>query len=81
MDVQESLREFMISDLSADPSVLSADYDLLENGVVDSLGMFELVRFIEERLGVEVADDELVPENFQSLNAITGMIERLRANA
>lgn len=81
MDVQASLREFMISDLSADPSVLSADYDLLENGVVDSLGMFELVRFIEERLGVEVGDDELVPENFQSLNALTGMIERLRANA
>lgn len=81
MGVQESLREFMISDLSADPSVLSPDYDLLENGVVDSLGMFELVRFIEERLGVEVADDELVPENFQSLNAITGMVERLRANA
>lgn len=81
MDVEQSLRDFLVRELGADPTVLTADYDLFENGVVDSLGMFDLVRFIEERLGVPVADDDLSPENFGSIEHLVRMVEERRTPA
>lgn len=48
---------------------------LLENGVLDSLGVLDLVSFVEQAFLVHVADDELVPENFQSIDRIATFIE------
>lgn len=47
----------------------------LETGLLDSLGILDLVHFLEQEFSILVADDELVPENFQSLNAVTKFIE------
>lgn len=83
MSTEDSIRDFIVNDLgwSGDRELLRGDYDLLENDVVDSIGVFQLVTLIEERLGVEVPDDELVPENFASVGALAGMVERHRASA
>ncbi len=53
------------------------DYDdsILELGLIDSLKMLELVNFITEKYGIEVDEDELMPENFESINAIVAFIE------
>jgi acyl carrier protein len=48
----------------------------LENHVVDSTGFLELVTFLEERYGFAVQDDEMVPENLDSLNNIAAYVER-----
>jgi acyl carrier protein len=48
---------------------------LLESGVLDSLGVLDLVSFIEQEFLVQVADDELVPENFQTIDRISAFIE------
>lgn len=48
----------------------------LENHVVDSTGFLELVTYLEERYGFAVQDDEMVPENLDSLNNIAAYIER-----
>lgn len=50
---------------------LTDDDSLLESGIIDSLGILDLAMFIERELGVQLADDELTPENFDSLNALT----------
>jgi acyl carrier protein len=83
MSIQDSLRDFIVNDLgwSGDRSLLTDDYDLLEHDVVDSIGVFQLVSLVEERLGIEVPDEELVPENFQSIGALAGMVERHKAPA
>lgn len=81
MSTEETIREFLIRDRLADPSLLEGSYDLLQSGVLDSLAIFTLVDFIEERLGVAVPDDDLVPENFQTLDAVASMVDRLRAAA
>lgn len=83
MSTEDSIRDFIVDDLgwSGDRQLLHGDYDLLENDVVDSIGVFQLVTLIEERLGVEVPDDELVPENFASVGALADMVERHRASA
>jgi acyl carrier protein len=77
MNTTERLRDFIVDELRWDGTSdqLTDDYPLLENGVVDSLGLFEIVRFLEAECGVEIADDELVPENFATLSAIAKLVE------
>ncbi|MBI1929185.1 acyl carrier protein [Candidatus Poribacteria bacterium] len=52
------------------------DQSLLEEGIIDSLKMVELLSFIEGRYGVFVDDDELIPENFETLNAMVNFLEQ-----
>lgn len=79
MSHEDTVRGFIIDDLGwAGPaSDLTADYDLLENDVVDSLGILRLVTLIEEHFDVEIPDEQLVPENFVSLRALASLIEPL----
>jgi acyl carrier protein len=53
---------------------LTQDLSLLDSGIVDSLGILDLVGFIEEQFGVEAQDDDLVPENFDSIAALTRFV-------
>lgn len=55
------------------------DDNLLESGVIDSLGVLEVVTFLNEEFSLGVEDDDLTPENFQSINSIAALVEqRLR---
>ncbi len=60
---------------------LKADDSLLESGVVDSMGVLDLVSFMEGAFSITVSDDELVPENFQSVNSIAEFVGRKRSHA
>jgi acyl carrier protein len=53
---------------------ITDDDNLLETGVIDSLGVLEIVTFLREEFSLEVEDDELTPENFQSITAIAGFV-------
>ena len=57
------------------PETFTNDDDLLDAGL-DSMGIMRLVIFIEEEFGVTLPDDELEPENLQSLNKIANWIKR-----
>jgi acyl carrier protein len=54
---------------------LSADDDLLSSGIVDSLGILRLVAFVEERFGIQMPDEDVVFENFHSVNALADYLE------
>ena len=60
---------------SAASGTLAADTPLIENGFVDSLGLFKLVAFLEDNLQVTLAPEEIVIENFESVNAIVRLVE------
>jgi len=49
---------------------------LLENGILDSLGILEVVTFIEHEFHIILNDDDLVPENFQSIECIAAFVQR-----
>jgi len=71
------VRDFVIENfLYGDAGQIDNDTSFLESGIVDSTGMLELVSFLEERFGIQVNDDELVPENLNSLSSITGYLRR-----
>ena len=83
MSVLDVLRDFLVNDLHWDPrrAPLTPDFALIDNGVVDSMGIFMLVSFLEEQFAVEVKDEEIVPENFGTLGAIAAYVERKRQSA
>ena len=81
MSVTQDLERFIIQDIMVggkDVS-LSPDESLIESGIVDSLGILRLVAFIEENFSVVVDDIDVVPENFDTINAMNSLVERKRA--
>ena len=77
MRIQDRLRAFLIDDLECGVpnETLTDTYTLIEHKVVDSVGIYQLVSFIETEFGVEVLDEELVLENFATIDDITRLIE------
>jgi acyl carrier protein len=82
-DYENALAEFVRNELLHGRKVaLTGDADLLSAGIVDSLGILRLVAFIEERFGVRVPDEDVVFENFQSIQAMASYVtQRLDAKA
>jgi acyl carrier protein len=52
---------------------------LIEAGLIDSIGLMQIVAHIEERTGVHVPDDEITPDNFATVATIDAMVSRLEA--
>lgn len=76
MTTEDMLRSFIVDELRWDRGEsLPSDYPLLTNGVVDSLGILSLVSFIESTFGVQILDEELVPEHFETVASIAGLID------
>jgi acyl carrier protein len=48
---------------------------LLESGILDSMGVLEVVHFIEEEFRIQISDEELVPENFQSIERLVSFLQ------
>ena len=81
--LRDRIQKFILENylFSSDPSALGADDSLLGRGIVDSTGMLEIIMFIEEQLGVTVKDEEMVPENLDSVNRIAAFVESKRKAA
>lgn len=53
---------------------VSNDEPLLKNGLIDSLGILDLVTFVENEFGIAVSDEDLLPENFGSIHSLTNFV-------
>ncbi|CAN7156994.1 MULTISPECIES: acyl carrier protein [Neorhizobium] len=73
--IENSVREFIAENFlfRADAQV-SNTQSLLESGVIDSTGVLELIAFLEQTYGITVADDEIVPENLDSIDNMTSYL-------
>ena len=83
MSVTAELETFIVDEIALGRGVrtIAADEDLLARGLIDSLGVSQLVAFLEDRFGVHVSDEDLTPENFQSLVRMEAFVARKRATA
>jgi acyl carrier protein len=81
--VERELHEFIVSELVSDHATgeIPPDEDLIKRGIVDSLGVQQLVDFCESRFRIRVADADLVPENFQTLRQLGEYVSRKQAEA
>ena len=73
--VKEEIREFVLENArSKGINEVSDDQSLMVSGIIDSLAIFRLVAFLEDSFRVRIGDDEIVPENFQSVNDIESFV-------
>mgnify|MGYP006267926785 FL=1 len=79
MTVRERLRRFIQDSFLIDD--FRDEDSFLATGMVDSLGLMQLVAFIESEFSMKVGDAELVPENFDSVAAVAAFVERKQARA
>jgi acyl carrier protein len=81
--IEQEVRQFLKENfpLSADGVDLSGEDSLIEVGVIDSTGVLELIGFIEERYEVEIADEEVLPENLDSIANITRFVGEKKAGS
>jgi len=72
MDRETALLDYIKNELlHGRGGSLTADTDLLSTGIIDSLGILQVVSFIEERFNIQVPDEDVVYENFNSVKALT----------
>ncbi len=70
------IRQFVVDRFpQARQAELSDEQDLLQSGIVDSLGILELVNFLTEEFRITVSDEELLPEHFSSIRSLTEFVE------
>jgi acyl carrier protein len=75
--IQNEIHSFVITNFLFGQSVeLQANESLLDNGVIDSTGVLELVAFLEEQFGIKVEDDEVIPDNLDSTANIAAYVEK-----
>jgi acyl carrier protein len=82
MTLEAGIREMIVSQgaTSGLDDVLTDDLPLFETQALDSLGMFELIVNLEQRFGIEIFDEEAVPENLGTVTAIARFVETKLAN-
>ncbi len=83
MEVKETVRQYIIDNfLFGDVSPLESDsMSLLDGGIIDSVGVMELVAFLEQDFDLSIADEDLIPENLDSVDNLTAFIGRRKAMA
>jgi len=81
MSIREEVKAFILQNFlfSSDTSALGDSDSLLEKGIVDSTGILELVTHIEEKYGIRVLDEEMLPSNLDSVAAIAAFVAGKRA--
>lgn len=77
-DLKTALRQYVTATFLPQAGLKTfGDADsFLEKGIIDSTGVLELLEFIEGRFGITVEDEEVVPENLDSLDKLAGFIQR-----
>lgn len=75
--MERDLESFLLRDLAVGRGIdsIGRDDDILALGIVDSLGLLQLVSFLEEKFGIKVEDEDLVIDNFRSISRIEQFVE------
>lgn len=77
MDVRQAIEEYIKDNiLFGDGEKMAEDVSFQESGILDSVGFLELITFVEARFGIQISDNELVPENFDTLRKVSRFVEQ-----
>ncbi len=81
METREAVKNYIIENfLFGDEAPLQSDkMSLLDEGIIDSVGVMELVAFLEQDFSLKVDDEDLIPENLDSIDNLVGYITRKQA--
>lgn len=75
MVLKEEIKKYILEASLSDAKDIQDDTLIFEVGLLDSMGLLFLIEYLKENFEVEVEDEELNPENFESINSITAFVE------
>ncbi len=77
MSIAAEVEQFIVADIAAGRGIDSVphDRDLLAEGIIDSLGITELITFLEGKYSIEIVDDDIDADNFRSIESIVTFVE------
>jgi acyl carrier protein len=79
MSFREDLLTFVRDEIVSGGGAFDENEQLIDRGFIDSMALLKITTFIEERTGLRVPDDEVTPDNFQSVADMDRLVARLRA--
>lgn len=81
MPAKEKVKNYILENylFTDDQNALKDDDSFLQQGIIDSTGILEVIFFLEDTFGLSVADDDMVPENLDSVNNLVKFIESKKA--
>jgi acyl carrier protein len=75
---EQKLRQFITDNFFFDESELLGDASLTRSGIIDSTGVMEILLFLEEQFGIKVPDDEITPENLDTIDHLVRYVDDAR---
>lgn len=81
MSVEKSVRKYILENFlfTEDESELNSSDSFLDSGIIDSTGILEVISFLEEGFSIQVDDDEMIPENLDSVDNIASFINKKKS--
>lgn len=78
MSVENKIRTYILENylFTDDQNMLGSDDSFLQKNILDSTGMLEVIYFLEDEFGIKVQDDEMIPDNLDSVNRISAFLAR-----
>ena len=83
MELENKIKGYILENylFTEDQAALSSEGSLLERGIIDSTGVLELIMFLEDEFGVKVKDEEMIPENLDSVVNLVSFVQRKQGAA
>jgi acyl carrier protein len=76
---EDIVRSFIVEQFYvADPGELTVDASLIDTGIVDSMGMLDVILFLETQMGISIRDTDTTPDNLETIGRIAAFVERKR---
>ena len=81
MSTEETMRNFILENylFTDDQSALSNSDSFMEKGIIDSTGILEVIHFLEDEMDITVEDEDMIPENLDSVNNIIAFVNAKKA--
>ena len=77
MDLKSQIRAFITKNFYVpDGATIADEESLLDQGVIDSTGVLEVISFLEDNFHLTIEDTEMVPDNLDSIDRLTAFVER-----
>jgi len=74
-DADEMIMKFVVENYHLKADEINAESSLMASGIIDSMGLMEVVDFLESNLGVAISDEEILPANFESVSVMVNFVE------
>ena len=75
-DILERLLEFITRNFMVEREEIDLDKSMIDEGIIDSFGLVEIATFMEIEFGMKITEEQMIRENFGSVNKIVGFIQR-----